>query len=97
MTTVESLVVNRNQPRAFQAGGGAGLALEAGQELLIAGVPRIHDLECHQAVEPGVQAAVHRGHAAAGDGCVHAVAPVQHRTDQWVRLSGWLHLAIVRL
>lgn len=85
---VGALVVDRDQPGILQARDGAGLALEAGEELLVARVARIHHLHGDGTVEPGVETAVHRRGAAAGDLRLDQVAAVQQRVVQQVRRPG---------
>ena len=86
MLAVDALVVDGDQAGILQPRDGARLALEPGQELVVAGVARIHHLQCHRPVQPDVEPAVHRGHAAGGDHGVDAVSPVQHGADERVRL-----------
>ncbi len=81
---VLSLVVHRNQTRMGQPRHRARLELEPRQELGIGRELRIHDLHRHRTVESQVRASVHDGHAAAGDRCLDAVAPFEHRADQAV-------------
>ena len=92
---VDALVVDGDQAGILQPRDGAGLALEPGQELLVAGIAGVHDLQRHRPIQPDVQAAVHRRHAAGGDQGVDAVPPVQHSPDKWVRLLVGLHLSYV--
>ena len=70
-------VFHGDQAGIRQPGRGAGLQLEPGQELLIAGVAGVHHLDRHRPVQPGVQAAVDGGHPADGDGRLQQVAPVE--------------------
>ena len=67
-----------------EPGGGAGLALEAADELLVVGQPLVHDLDGHRAVEPEVGGLVDGGHPAAGDPGAHAVAAVEDAPDERV-------------
>ena len=91
MLAVDALVVDGDQAGILQPCDGARLALEPGQELVVAGIAGIHDLQRHRPIQPEVEAAVHRGHSAGGDHGVDAVAPVQHGPDEWVRLLVGLH------
>ena len=77
MPGIEALVVDRDQPRILQPRHASGLELETGQELLIAGVAGIHHLQRDRAVQPGVEAAIDRRHAAGGDLGRNAIAPVE--------------------
>ncbi len=74
---VQALVVNSDEPGIFEPGHGAGLQLEAGQELLVAGVAGIHHLQGDWPIQTRVEAAVHRRGAAGGDLGRNSVAPVQ--------------------
>src|SRR6267378_1380600 len=73
-----------DQPGILQPGDRAGLELEAGQELVVVGVARVHHLKRDRAVEPGIQAAVNRRRTAAGDFCLDEVAPFQQGAVQRV-------------
>ena len=77
MAAVEALIVNGYQARVFQPRDGTGLALKTRQELLIACVARFHHLDRDRAVQPGVEPAIHRRHAAGGDDCLDAVPTVK--------------------
>ena len=92
---VEALVVDRDEAGILQSRDRAGLALEPGEELLVARVPRIHDLAGDRPVQPEVESPVHRGHAAGGDQGVDAVAPVQHDADERVRSLAGTHACIL--
>ena len=91
MLAVDALVVHGDQAGILQPRDGARLALKPGEELSVAGVARIHDLQRHRPVQPEVQPAVHSRHPAGGDQGVDAVAPVQHRPDERVGLLAGLH------
>ena len=91
----EALVVDRDEPGILEPGHGARLALEPRQELGVARVPGIHHLEGHRAVQPKIQAAVHRGHPAGGDQGVHAVALVHDEADERVRSLAGIHARIL--
>ncbi len=93
---VDALVVHGDQAGILQPRDGAGLALEPGQELAVAGVAGIHHLQRHRPVQPEVQPAVHRRHPAGGDQGVDAVAAVQHGPDERVRLLVGLHRHMLR-
>ncbi len=93
--TVEALVVDRNQAGILESCHGPRLALEAGQELLIMGVARIHHLQRHRPVQSDVETAVHRGHASRGDHAVHAVAAIENRAEKRVRSLAGLHACIL--
>jgi hypothetical protein len=95
MAGVQTLVVDRDQPGILQPGDRAGLELEAGQELVVAGVARVHHLERDGAVEPGIQAAVHRRRTAAGDFGLDEVAPVEQGAVQRITAARSGHGAIV--
>ena len=95
MLAVDALVVDRDQAGVLQPRDGAGLPLEPRQELAVAGIPGIHDLQCHRPIQPKVEPAVHPGHAAGGDQGVDAVPPVQHGPDERVRLLVGLHRSYV--
>ena len=60
MLAVDALVVHGDQAGVLQPRDRAGLALEPGQELLVAGIPGIHHLQRHRSIQPEVQSAVHR-------------------------------------
>ena len=62
-----ALVVDGDQAGILQPGDSTGLALKPGQELVVAGIARVHDFSATGSVQPDVHAAVHRGHAAGGD------------------------------
>ena len=79
------LVVDGDQSGVPQPGDGLSLALESGEELLIAGVARIHHFQRDWAVEPSIEAAVHRGHAAGGNRGLDAVPAVEQHADEGVR------------
>ena len=89
--SVDALVVHGDQARILQPCDGAGLALEPGQELAVARVPGIHDLQRHRPIQPEVQSAVHARHPAGGDQGVDPVAPVQHCPHERVGLLVGLH------
>ena len=88
---VDALVVDGDQAGILEPGDRARLALEPGEELLVARVARIHDLQRHGSVQPKVEPAVHRRHAAGGDHGVDAVPTVQNGPDERVRLLVGLH------
>ena len=77
-----ALVVDRHQAGILQPGYRAGLALETGEKLAVAGVAGIHHLQRDRSVQTYVVAAVHRGHPAAGDDGVYAVAAIEHTADE---------------
>lgn len=79
---VAALVVDADQPGMVEPGYRAGLELEAREELRIGGELWVHHLDRDRSVQTQVHAAVHGGHAAARDGCIDAVAPIEHHTDQ---------------
>ena len=79
---VAALVVHRDQRGVAEPGHRASLELEAGQELRIIGEHRVHDLDGHRTVQAGVEPAVHRGHAAPGDGGVDPVAALEQLAEQ---------------
>ncbi len=89
--SVDALVVHGDQPGILQPRDGAGLALEPRQELVVARVARIHDLQRHRPIQPEVESAVHARHPSGGDQSVDAVAPVQHGPDERVGLLVGLH------
>ena len=89
--SVDALVVDRHQAGVLQLCDGAGLALEARQELAVTGIAGIHDLQCHRPIQPEIEPPVDAGHAAGGDQGVDAVAPVQHDPDERVGLLVGLH------
>ena len=95
--SVEALVVDGDESGILQPGDGAGLALEPGEELLVAGVPGIHDLERYGAIQPDVEPPVHRGHASGRDHPLHAVTAIQHDADEGVRLLAGFHACILDL
>ncbi len=78
MSTVDALVVDRDEPGILEPGNSAGLHLESGQELLVTGVAGVHHLQRYRPVQPRVESAVHRRRAAGRDLGRNAVAPVQH-------------------
>ena len=67
-----------------EPGGGAGLADEAGGELVVVAEPGVHHLDRDRAVQPEVGGLVDAGHAAAGDPGADAVAAVEQPPDQGV-------------
>src|SRR3546814_767019 len=72
----------------------ARLAHEPGCEVAVIPHPRMHDLERDDAVETLVMGLVDRGHSAAGDARLDAIAPIQQSPDQRVAgipLCAWLH------
>ena len=66
----------------LELGDGAGLELEAGDELGVGRVLRVHHLDRDGPVEPQVETHVHGGHAAARDHRIDAVAALDAGTDQ---------------
>ena len=95
MPPVEALVVHGHQSRIGEPGHRSGLALESGEELLIAGVAHVHHLQRDRAVEADVQAAVHGRHAAGGDHGVDAVAAIQYGADERVGWVAAVHACIL--
>lgn len=81
---VGALVVDGDDVGVGQRRGGLGLADEAGDEVLVGGESCVHHLDRDDAVEPEVAREVDRGHAAARDAGLNAVAPVEHTPDEWV-------------
>ena len=89
--SVDALVVYGDQAWILQLRDGAGLALEPRQELIVARVAGIHDLQRHRTIQPEVESAVHAGHPSGGDQGVDAIPPVQHGPDERVGLLVGLH------
>ncbi len=79
---VLALVEDRHDVGVGQARGRAGLADEAGRELVVVAHPGVHHLDRDEAVEPGVGGLVDTGHAAAGDAGSDEVATVEQATGQ---------------
>src|SRR5262249_42137819 len=73
----------------------ACLELEAGQELVVTGVARVHHLQRDGAVESGVEAAVNSRRTAAGDFCLDEVAAIQQGAVQRVTAARSSHARIV--
>ena len=73
-------VVDADDVRVVQAGGGLRLAAEAVDEARIACELRQQDLDRDGAVEDGVDPAVHLAHAAGADPGFHPVPAAQHRS-----------------
>ena len=63
-------------------GRGPRLPLEAVDEGAVVRETLVHHLDRDPAIKPGVQPAVHRGHATAGERRVDPVPLLQQRTDQ---------------
>ena len=78
-------VVDGDQPGVPEPRHRAGLPPEPGQELVVTGVARIHDLQRDRPFQPGVEPPVDRGHAAGRDLAVDAVAAVERPARQGVR------------
>jgi hypothetical protein len=77
VAAVGPLVVDGHDVRVRQLGHRPGLADEPGREVLVGGQLGVHDLDRDGAVEPGIDAQVHGGHAAMRDTRRHAVAAVE--------------------
>ena len=82
-----ALVEDRDDVGVGQPGRGAGLAHEAGGELVVVAEPGVHDLDRDGAVEPQVGGLVDAGHAAAGDPGADPVAAVEQPPDEGVASS----------
>ena len=52
MLAVDALVVHGDQAGILQPCDSAGLALKPGEELVVAGVAGVHDLQRHRAIQP---------------------------------------------
>ena len=85
MGGVVALVVNCDQSRVFQSGDRAGFSLEAGQELVVAGVPGVHHLQGHLAVESQIKPSVDRRHPSGRNTTLDAIAAVENRAEERVR------------
>ena len=72
---VVALVVDGDDVRMGQPGGGARLADEPLAEDVVVGESLRHDLECDEAVEPQVGGLVDRRHPAARNALADEVAP----------------------
>ncbi len=81
---VLALICDGDDVGAGQPGGGLGLAPEAGDEVLVGGEGRMHGLDRHRTVEPGVEGAVHHSHPAGGDAPGDFVATVEQPTQHGV-------------
>lgn len=80
-----ALVVDADEVRVGQAGGGAGLLDEALTERLVVRQVPVHDLHRDPALQPDVGRQVHGRHAAARDAGADAVPLIDHATDHRVR------------
>ena len=85
VAVVVPLVEDRHHIGVRQPGRRFGFANEPRDELVVFGEELMHDLERHDAVEPGVEGPVDSGHPAARDACLDAVAAVEHAADQGIR------------
>ena len=85
MCGVVALVVDGDQARVLQSCDRSGLPMEPGQELLVAGIPGVHHLQRHRAVQTHVEPAVDRGHPTGGNRILHAVPTVEQGADERVR------------
>jgi hypothetical protein len=94
---IQALVVDGDQPGVLQSGHRAGLALEAGQELAVSCVARIHHLQRHRPVQANVESSVDRRRAPGRYHRVDAVSTVQHGADERVRMGAGIHLSILDL
>jgi hypothetical protein len=81
---IGALVEHRNHVGVGQPGGRLCFADEPVYELRVLGQPRVHDLECHRPVEPGVDGVVDGRHAAARDPPLDVIAAVDGPSDQRV-------------
>ena len=81
---VGALVEDRHDVRVGEPGRGAGLAHEAGGELVVVAEPGMHHLDRDGAVQAQVGGLVDAGHAAARDPGADPVAPVQQSPGQRV-------------
>ena len=75
---VAALVEHRDDAGVPEPGRDARLPLEAAQERRVRDVLRAHHLDGDRPVQPEVDAAVDRGHAAAGDETAQPVPAVEH-------------------
>ena len=80
-----SLVVDGHQAGMFQARDCPGLAMEAVEELLVAGVAGVHHLQGNRPVEANVESPIDRRHPAGGNPGLNAVSAVEQRTDERIR------------
>ena len=78
-------VVDRDHVRVRQRGRALRLPVEALDELLVAGVALVQDLDRDPPPEHLVLGEVDVGHPAASDPLQDPVAPVEERVDQGVR------------
>ena len=74
MVPIGIKVIHPHQIGVGQVRHGAGFPPEALGKNRVAGIFFVHDLGCHIASQPGINAAVNRRHATASDGCFDAVA-----------------------
>jgi hypothetical protein len=81
---VLALVEHRHHVRVRQPGRRLGLADEPGDELVVVGEYRVHHLDGDDALQPGVESRVDRGHAPAGDARLHPVTAVEQPSYQRV-------------
>jgi hypothetical protein len=82
VVAVEPLVVHRDHVVVVDLRRGAGLPLEPVDKRLVSGEARVHDLDRHWPVQPGVQPPVHRRHPAAGEQRVDPVPLLKQGTYQ---------------
>ena len=82
---VGALVVHADHVGVRKAGHRAGLAHEAADEILVVGQFRMHDLERHGAVQPGIGAQIDGGHPARGNKGLNPVPAIQEPADGWAR------------
>src|SRR5262249_42542835 len=79
-----SAVVDADAVRVVEPCGVARLALEPLDELLVAGVALVEDLQCDLPPELLVLGQVHVGHPAGAELALHAIPPVKQGADQAV-------------
>ena len=83
---VVALVVDADDVRVVELGGGPRLAHEALGEVVVVTQTGVHHLDRDRAVEPDVGGLVDTGHATARDAGADAISPVEESTDERVGL-----------
>jgi hypothetical protein len=82
---VGALVVHADHVGMRKAGHRPGLTDEPADEILVVGQLRVHDLQRHGAVQPGVGAQINGGHPAGGNKGLNPVPAIQEPADGWAR------------